>query len=392
MFFKSLTNPPIVKKASELIDTKSHKQKKHISLMLVPSYSTGRTRSLRIPRWILQGSFAIFLVISAVVTGFYLRSSYFMRLAQDQYVARLEVEENLAEFQYEAEIVQSDLIDTIIQVYERYNDAQQNVETRLESQAREHQEDFDGLRLQVEQFEELIRALEAEQRAIMDGLHERANIIPPVADILQQLEESRTSQQTAISQQNERPQSSVQMMGLSTAQPRINEFDLEARLFSLINEVNIQRNFLEDLEAHQARMMDYLLNYPTLWPLRGNISSGFGWRTNPMGGSGNEHHDGVDIPARTGTPIRAAGGGVVSYSGWQSGYGRIVIINHGGGKSTFYAHNSRNAVEVGQRVERGDIIAYVGSTGRSTGPHLHFEVRVNGRPVNPVPFMREFYS
>lgn len=110
-----------------------------------------------------------------------------------------------------------------------------------------------------------------------------------------------------------------------------------------------------------------------------------------MGGSGGEHHGGVDIPAPTGTPIRAAGGGTIIYAGWRNGYGNTVKIDHGHGIVTLYAHNTRNNVHVGQRVERGDIIAYVGSTGRSTGPHLHYEVQINGVARNPVPFLLEHH-
>ncbi|MCL1844923.1 MAG: M23 family metallopeptidase, partial [Defluviitaleaceae bacterium] len=100
-------------------------------------------------------------------------------------------------------------------------------------------------------------------------------------------------------------------------------------------------------------------------------------------------HEGIDIPAPTGTPIMAAGGGTVVFVGWRTGFGNVVEIEHGFGLMTRYAHNSRNAVTVGQRVERGDIVAYVGSTGRAISSHLHYEIILNDHPVNPQNYIWE---
>jgi len=125
------------------------------------------------------------------------------------------------------------------------------------------------------------------------------------------------------------------------------------------------------------------------WPVpgRSTISSGYGNRRSPISG-GTEFHTGIDIPAPNGTNVIAADRGTVIFSGWMGGYGNTVIIDHGGSISTLYAHHSRNLVSVGQVVERGQVIAEVGSTGFSTGPHLHFEVRRNGRHIDPMPFLR----
>ena len=121
-----------------------------------------------------------------------------------------------------------------------------------------------------------------------------------------------------------------------------------------------------------------------IWPLPGKISSGFGKR-------GGRFHWGIDIPAPRGTPIRAAADGLVliSTDGMRgfSGYGRIVVIEHGGGVSTLYAHNSKNDVEPWTCVRSGEVIAEVGETGNATGSHLHFEIRKDGKPVNPLNYL-----
>jgi murein DD-endopeptidase MepM/ murein hydrolase activator NlpD len=121
-------------------------------------------------------------------------------------------------------------------------------------------------------------------------------------------------------------------------------------------------------------------------PTPGPIVSGFGTRTNPIGG-GTGFHAGIDISAGSGTPIRACRGGKVVISSWQGGYGNAIVIDHGGGMATLYAHQSRLGVSVGTQVLAGEVIGAVGSTGNSTGPHLHFEVRIAGNPVNPLAYL-----
>jgi len=128
-------------------------------------------------------------------------------------------------------------------------------------------------------------------------------------------------------------------------------------------------------------------NHQYRWPVMGRISSSFGWRRHPITRR-NDFHTGIDIRASRGTPIRAARDGRVTFAGWMGAYGKTVVIEHAGGHSTLYAHCSAILVRQGERVTAGQTIARVGSTGRSTGPHLHFEVRVNNRAVDPRPFLR----
>ena len=119
-----------------------------------------------------------------------------------------------------------------------------------------------------------------------------------------------------------------------------------------------------------------------IWPISGPITSEFGWRTHPIFGNAR-FHSGLDIGGDYGMPIHAAQGGVVIEAGWIGGYGNTIMIDHGGGIVTLYGHNESLAVGVGQSVNQGDVIAYCGSTGNSTGPHCHFEVRLGGEPVSP---------
>lgn len=123
-----------------------------------------------------------------------------------------------------------------------------------------------------------------------------------------------------------------------------------------------------------------------IWPITGPITSEFGWRNHPVFG-GQRFHSGIDIGGDYGLPIHAAQGGIVSHAGWIDGYGNTVMIEHGGGIVTLYGHNESLAVSVGQQVNQGDVIAYCGSTGNSTGPHCHFEVRMNGEPVSPFNYL-----
>ncbi len=117
-----------------------------------------------------------------------------------------------------------------------------------------------------------------------------------------------------------------------------------------------------------------------VWPVHGVLTSGFGWRWGRM-------HEGVDIAVSSGTPVVAAAAGTVIVAGWMGGYGNLVVVDHGGGISTAYGHNTSVTVGVGQQVAQGQLIAYSGNTGHSTGPHVHFEVRVNGGAVDPMGYL-----
>ncbi len=133
-----------------------------------------------------------------------------------------------------------------------------------------------------------------------------------------------------------------------------------------------------------------LADAPSLWPVMGRVTSSFGERIDPFGAEAEgEFHRGIDIAAPSGTAIHATGDGVVASAAWGTGYGREVVLDHGHGITTLYAHMSSIAVVPGESVVRGQVIGYVGTSGHSTGAHLHYEVRIRDTPVNPHRYMRE---
>lgn len=161
--------------------------------------------------------------------------------------------------------------------------------------------------------------------------------------------------------------------------------------------VPLESEALTTLEEKMRRLENELKGYealmrgrgytPSIWPVIGKLESSFGGRRNPFGGGSYEFHTGQDIDAPWGAPVVAGASGKVSFAGWQNGYGQIVIIDHGGGVTTRYGHLSQIEVSQGKNVVRGELVGRVGSTGRSTGPHLHYEVRINDEPVNPLQYL-----
>jgi murein DD-endopeptidase MepM/ murein hydrolase activator NlpD len=132
---------------------------------------------------------------------------------------------------------------------------------------------------------------------------------------------------------------------------------------------------------------DIYMATPKGLPVPGSISSTYGNRVNPISGR-EEFHRGLDLSIPQGTPILATADGIVSFSGWNSGGGNVIVVEHGHGYSTYYAHNQRNAVQVGQRVKRGELIGYAGATGHATGSHVHYEIWKDDRAVNPKEFIQ----
>jgi murein DD-endopeptidase MepM/ murein hydrolase activator NlpD len=168
----------------------------------------------------------------------------------------------------------------------------------------------------------------------------------------------------------------------------LSEKELQGKISDLIAQIDFHTDHLSDLEAtllQQSVLKDTL---PNSSPVAAAYnSSSFGWRLDPFNGH-KAFHEGLDFTAAAGTPIYAAAGGIVTVAEQTPDYGKIVKIDHGSGLETRYAHASLLLVKPGERVEKGQVVAQVGSTGRSTGPHLHYEIRLNGNPLDPRKYLK----
>lgn len=161
---------------------------------------------------------------------------------------------------------------------------------------------------------------------------------------------------------------------------------IQKRIDDVRRQIDLRRESQEEIQGFLNDQRSLLSAKPTGWPVKGWLTSTFGMRRDPFNGR-RKMHEGLDIAARTGTPIHVTADGIVSSVRTEPGYGKMVVVEHGYGYRTYYSHNSKNYVKVGQRVKRGDRIAAVGNTGRSTGSHVHYEIRLNGMPVNPKKYL-----
>jgi len=337
--------------------------------------------------------------VSAVTAGFYLRSERFAEQYRDTREHLYDTQDQLDLLAALSEEERERLLEENIQLYENLTEEQRMARINENLMRQQQQNALNDLQSQMTYLEDMIREFDERQQAVIEGLSSRT-IIPAVENLFELMNESRAailyySTLWDIAPPSvEHNQADVGFVFFAATDLTIatTEAELIERIALLTSELEIQIRLMEELQYYRERMDPHLRNFPTLWPISSEISSHFGWRRNPMGGGGGEFHSGIDIRAPRGTAIRAAGGGTVTFTGWRGGYGQVVEINHGSGITTLYAHNSANLVYEGQRVERGDIIARVGTTGRTTGPHVHFEVIINGTPVNPRPYMMEHWN
>jgi len=167
---------------------------------------------------------------------------------------------------------------------------------------------------------------------------------------------------------------------ISDEGPLVPTFEESIEEYNFLKSASFSREYHQYAHSWQKNIV------PTMWPVNGRLLSRFGEREDPFSGEG-EIHKGVDISASMGTPVPIAADGVVAHAEFSRGYGKIVDVDHGHGMHTWYAHLSRFDVIPGQEVRRGDVVGHSGATGRVTSPHLHFEVRIGGSAVNPMPYL-----
>jgi murein DD-endopeptidase MepM/ murein hydrolase activator NlpD len=219
--------------------------------------------------------------------------------------------------------------------------------------------------LRIERENERLRAENQKQQQELQNLNNRVNAVEDT---------SRKLAEVSGVPANEAPRGQG-----GPARPVDSAAALAALEMKTARLERVLRIYESSLRSHGA--------VPNLWPVSGKLESGVGGRRNPFTGRGYEYHEGQDIDAQYGTPVQAAASGRVTIAGWQRGYGNVVYLDHGNGLSTRYGHLSEIDVRIGQSVARGQTIGLVGSTGRSTGPHLHYEVRISNQPVNPREYL-----
>lgn len=168
--------------------------------------------------------------------------------------------------------------------------------------------------------------------------------------------------------------------------PESDMTNLQQQIDQIRASIDLRRESQEEVRGFLTEQSSLLSSKPSGLPARGWLTSNFGIRQSPFS-SERVMHEGIDIAARVGTPVYSTAAGIVSEAQYEDGYGKLVVIDHGYGYKTLYGHNSKLMVKVGQRIKRGDLIAASGNTGSSSGAHVHYEVRLNGVPLNPRKFM-----
>jgi murein DD-endopeptidase MepM/ murein hydrolase activator NlpD len=163
--------------------------------------------------------------------------------------------------------------------------------------------------------------------------------------------------------------------------------DTHASVMSLLQAAQSREKSVNEILQYVQSRRTVADSRPTAWPVHGWISSGFGKRVDPVSGRAG-FHTGVDIANDTGTPVRCTADGRVSFAGWDGGYGKLVVVSHGNGFSTYYGHLSEIKTSAGAEVTRGTVVGLMGATGNTTGPHVHYEIRLYGAPVDPIKYMQ----
>jgi len=216
-----------------------------------------------------------------------------------------------------------------------------------------------------------VTAARAETRAARANVRRQAEIVAVRVREVRSLRDQLVASKGQLEEARQRKKVSLYQL---TAEERADAEEIDALQ-------QASADLAAKIRAAQAHStVQHVSGAGFVWPVNAPITSPFGWRWGRM-------HEGLDLGAAYGSPIAAAAAGVVIYAGWEGGYGNLVVIDHGGGLATAYGHQSRIAVSVGESVAQGQIIGYVGSTGHSTGPHLHFEVRVDGQAVDPLGYL-----
>ena len=341
------------------IKIKKHKQSQYMTLMLVP-YSQRKTISMKIPYWIFHVMISVFVIVFTAVSVTaalsYVRSIHFKSIANE---INNDLEKSI---ELNSEIVKQR--DEAASIFRREK-------VQLETNVNEQKESYEE---QIRFYDEKSKELESQ----LDELDKLKNDIYNSINALTYNSPSVNELKAMLRNM----EGSDGMGGASSTAT------LDERLFELEMRIESEFRDLHAINTHLGKIKYSADKHPSIWPVNGRITSTFGYRRNPFGFRTSEFHDGLDIAVPTGTLVKAAASGTVTFSGYSGGYGYLIKISHGSGIETYYAHNSALLVEIGDKVLKGDHIAKAGSTGRSTGPHVHYEVRLNNIPQDPMNYLR----
>lgn len=336
-----------------------HSQSKYFTIMLVPDASSSKVKSLKIPHWILYLTSCVALCIVTALMISVLSNEVIVQSAEN---AKMQMHK--AEEQYlDLETQNSQL-----------EDEKKQLEKDFESQSKVYNTQIDIFKEQILGSFNKIEELEKSREELYDKMSSSES--SPV----------KKEDYVAIATSDDKYEA---VTVFSAGGAKTKESEIYYLISSLNEKLDVAEESYNTLSGHANKYFAFKDAYPSVWPMRGTITSEVGNRSDPFGGGSGEYHSGLDIAAPTGTIVRATGAGRVIKAEIYGGYGNCVIIDHGYGITSLYGHNSELIVKNGDYVKRGDIISKVGSTGRSTGPHLHYELRLYDTIQNPRDYLEE---
>jgi len=369
-------------------ESSDKKKAAHLTMMVIPHCQGAEIKNIRIPMWLLK-SLAGTGVVCILIVAYFVAGFFNLRYVATQNAELKEV--NIAQAQEIDEL--KDFAGEMRGKIESLMKLDQEVRAKVgltvaaqeDKQARASTDSSIDSSRTSERYQFMTMGLGTVASAAPLIVSTGTNALVPYAE----QDQSVPFDESAASAGIEGLQEAELVLELPSPADEIDTLDeLKEQLAKMDELLTKQAETMNKLNTDVDKQLAYERALPTLMPVQGRLTSGFGWRKNPYSSKSREFHEGIDIAGAYGTPIRAAGYGVVTFSGYKSGWGRVVIISHGYGYVTQYAHNSQLLVKKGDKIERGQIIARLGSTGRSTGPHLHFGVAKNGKWINPLTIVK----
>lgn len=325
---------------------KKHSQSKYVTIMIVPEAGTSKVRSIKVGRWVWYSTGIGGIVIATALAVSSLKISAF-----DNILSSINKE-----------------LQTKEAINSKLASETNKIKNSFESEKNNYEAELQELEKKAEEAQKKLEELEKIKQDIYNKISSKNAPISLPSDL-----------------------SETAMGGPSMNLPETNSESkyVNALYDSVTYSLDRATAEFSELSKQVDIAIPYFEAYPSIFPVSGKFTSMVGFRSNPFSYSNTEYHSGLDIKADMYTDVKATGAGVVKFAGYQGSYGNLVIVDHGYGIETRYGHNSSLLVKVGDRVKRGDVIAKSGSTGRSTGPHVHYEIRLNNEVQNPFDYVEE---